>query len=414
MEPMSGPVLEEKTAMSVSADGRRWLSVGESAHPDSEHAGHMAAQRALGTATDARLILVFCPLSRDPQAVLAGVTAASGDVPLIGCSAREVIAPSGPSQESVVVVGLGGAGLEVSTGMATGVADQPREAGTAAASRIVANQTSLPHEVLLLITDGLAARQEEVLAGVYRVVGASVPLVGGSSTPDWSTKRNFQLYGDQVLTDAVVGAAIASDGPFGIGLGHGWRKVGEPMLVTRSEGRDVFTLNDQPALRAYLQRLGAPQETYTDPDAFKRFSRTRPIGIRRRSGEEVRTVNSTAGFDGGWLRAGAKVPEGGVVWVMEGEDESVVRAAGDACRDAAEALDGNPPLGFLAFDCASRASMLGAEGIRAEVEQMTEVARATASAGVVPVGGLYTAGEIARTSGINGFHNQTLVVLAVG
>jgi len=27
---------------------------------------------------------------------------------------------------------------------------------------------------------------------------------------------------------------------------------------------------------------------------------------------------------------------------------------------------------------------------------------------------LYTWGEIARTKGINGFHNQTLVVLAVG
>jgi hypothetical protein len=31
-----------------------------------------------------------------------------------------------------------------------------------------------------------------------------------------------------------------------------------------------------------------------------------------------------------------------------------------------------------------------------------------------PVAGLYTWGEIARTRGINGFHNQTLVVLAVG
>jgi hypothetical protein len=31
-----------------------------------------------------------------------------------------------------------------------------------------------------------------------------------------------------------------------------------------------------------------------------------------------------------------------------------------------------------------------------------------------PLAGLYTWGEIARTKGINGFHNQTLVVLAVG
>jgi hypothetical protein len=34
-------------------------------------------------------------------------------------------------------------------------------------------------------------------------------------------------------------------------------------------------------------------------------------------------------------------------------------------------------------------------------------------AGGAPVAGFYTYGEIARTRGISGFHNQTLVVLAV-
>jgi hypothetical protein len=34
-------------------------------------------------------------------------------------------------------------------------------------------------------------------------------------------------------------------------------------------------------------------------------------------------------------------------------------------------------------------------------------------AGEAPVAGFYTYGEIARTRGVTGFHNQTLVVLAV-
>jgi hypothetical protein len=34
-------------------------------------------------------------------------------------------------------------------------------------------------------------------------------------------------------------------------------------------------------------------------------------------------------------------------------------------------------------------------------------------AGGAPVAGFYTYGEIARTHGVSGFHNQTLVVLAV-
>ena len=39
---------------------------------------------------------------------------------------------------------------------------------------------------------------------------------------------------------------------------------------------------------------------------------------------------------------------------------------------------------------------------------------ASPDAGGAPVAGFYTYGEIAPTSGLSGFHNQTLVVLALG
>ena len=44
----------------------------------------------------------------------------------------------------------------------------------------------------------------------------------------------------------------------------------------------------------------------------------------------------------------------------------------------------------------------------------SEIDRLTASAPGTPVAGFYTYGEIARTRGLRGFHNQTLVVLSVG
>jgi len=62
---------------------------------------------------------------------------------------------------------------------------------------------------------------------------------------------------------------------------------------------------------------------------------------------------------------------------------------------------------MLAFDCWGRRNLLGADGVR------DEVARVTAKVGGAPVAGFYTYGEIARTRGINGYHHQTLVVLAV-
>jgi hypothetical protein len=36
------------------------------------------------------------------------------------------------------------------------------------------------------------------------------------------------------------------------------------------------------------------------------------------------------------------------------------------------------------------------------------------SSGQIPMAGFYTYGEICRTKGAGGFHNQTLVTLAIG
>jgi hypothetical protein len=220
--------------------------------------------------------------------------------------------------------------------------------------------------------------------------------------------RTFQFHGDEVVRDAVVGAAIASDGPFGVGVRHGWSKVGDAMIVTKSNRNEVYTLDDEPAAEAYLRRLGAPQAAYDDPGAFERFAERRPIGVRTRSGEVVRHVGSSQRLGSGWLYASGEVAEGGLIWPMEGDVGTVLQAADDACRDAVSALDGRTPLGVIAFDCETRARFLGADGRREEVVRMADNTRPA------PMAGLYTWGEIARTRGINGFHNQTLVVLAVG
>jgi len=383
----------------------RWFAVGRSAGVDPYGVGADAASAAL-TGTDAKHLVVFCGADHDPAAVLAGINATSGGVPLIGCSSAGEIGTDGPGEASVVVAAFGGTGFEAATACAAGAAADPRQAGAVAAASAAAVEDS-PHLAMILLTDGLTPDQEAILRGAYDTVGAGVPLVGGSASPGSSVRATFQLHGDQVLTDAVVTATLGSSAPLGIGVGHGWRKVGEPMIVTSSEKGRVCTLDDEPALERYLGRLGAPAEVYTDPTAFDLFTRTRPLGIRRRVGEEVRNVSSTEYLTQGWLGCSGDIAEGGLVWVMEGDERSVLDAAEDACRAAVDALEGTDPIGFLAFDCASRSGLLGESGMTEEVDRMNT------QTGGLPLAGFYTWGEIARTRGINGYHHQTLVVLAV-
>ena len=383
---------------------QRWLAVGQSGDADARTAGRHAAADALG-GPDPKLLIVFCCEAYELAELVEGVREVAGDTPMIGGSTAGEISSAGPGDAGVVVTALGGEGFDVATAAADAAGGRLREAGAEVAGCIdrIADKA---HRVLLLLTDGLAGDQAEIVRGAYRVVGAEVPLVGGCAGDDLRMAGTAQLYDGKVLRHAVVAAAIASDAPLGIGVRHGWRRVGSPMLVTRSEGNRVHLLDDAPALDVYLQRLGAPAAAWEDPQAFTLFAMTHPLGLSRRSGEEVRFV-AGADFADRSIQCIAQVPQGGLTWFMEGDDASVLEATDAACHDALAALDGQAPLGFVAFDCIARRGVLGEGGIRSEVDRIAEFA------GGAPVAGFYTYGEIARTHGISGFHNQTLVVLAV-
>jgi hypothetical protein len=384
----------------------RWFAVGQSNDRDARTAGNAAAGDAL-QGDDAQLLVVFCSHTHDLEVLLAAINRRSGDVPLIGCSTAGEIATSGPGDAGVVVTALGGAGFSASTASAQITGDDLRAAGAEVAA-CVAACPERESRVLLLLTDGLAGDQQEVVRGAYSVVGASTPLVGGCAGDDLEMRMTYQLHNDRVLTHSVVGAALASEAAMGIGVRHGWQRVGEPVLVTQSANNRVYKLDDRRALDVYFEHLNPPEDAQCDPAAFTRFALRHPLGLQRRSGEEHVRFIGEANFDDGSLGCIAEVPQGGLAWFMKGDEESVLAATDAACADALAPLGGASPLGAFAFDCIARRGILGDTGIAAEVER---VARSTGGA---PVSGFYTYGEIARTRGQSGFHNQTLVVLAVG
>jgi hypothetical protein len=59
------------------------------------------------------------------------------------------------------------------------------------------------------------------------------------------------------------------------------------------------------------------------------------------------------------------------------------------------------------FGLSRPSGVLGDRGIHIEIQRLAAIAWQA------PVAGFYTYGEIARTRGMRGFHNQTLVVLSI-
>ena len=139
------------------------------------------------------------------------------------------------------------------------------------------------------------------------------------------------------------------------------------------------------------------------------WARTHPLGLgRRRDGHQPVRCVGEADFEERSILCTAEVPAGGLTWFMNGDADSVLRSTAAACRRAVDSLDGEPPLGILAFDCIGRRGVLGDARIADEVESIR------ASAGDAPIAGLYTYGEIARVKGVNALHSQTFVAMAMG
>ena len=381
-EPVRAPIAE------------RWVAVGCAEAGDRADAAERATAAALAGAVDPRLLVVFVAGAQNLAATGRAVAAVAPGVPVVGCATPAALPGGPPRPGELVVAALGGESLSVST-TAVG-AGSLREAGAEAAA-CLGDVADRPHQALLLFVDPEGGDPQDVVRGAYSVVGAGVPLVGGGARAGAAGAAAL-LHGTDARAGGVVAAAIGSDAPLGVGVRHGMRPVGEPLLITRAEGSQVLELDGRPALDVYLERLPG---VAGGGGALLAAARELPLGVGRRAGEEqVRTVVDVD-FDTRSLSVLGELPQGGLAWPMAGDAASTAAAADAACADALAALDGAPARGLLAFQSVTRGAYCDAGAF-------------THRAAGAPVARGNTIGQIARTRGLVGFHNQAIAILAVG
>lgn len=382
-----------------------WVQVGASMLNNTSQALEQALLD-LQCPQDPKLIVALIAPNFDLTAIAGQLHATFPHTQVIGCTTSGEITPGGAVANALVLWALGGSAIEVSTGSGQGDEHGLRQAATEAA-HCLDHLEQRANTVLIVLSDGLCGDQMDVVRGAYDVAGIDVPLVGGCAGDYLAMRRTRQIHGRRVMSQAVVAAAVSSDRPLGIGVSHGWTPASEPMLVTGSRGNILSTLEDKPALDVYLDFFNPKDIVRTDPEAFADFAATHPIGIRRRDKIEMRHITGF-NLDSRELTLVAEVPQGALAFLTEGDFDSVLNAAAQSCISAVEALNGMPAAGLLLFDCVSRRAVFTEERVHEETDLIVS------SCGAIPMAGFYTYGEIARTKGAGGFHNQTLVTLAIG
>ena len=268
---------------------------------------------------------------------------------------------------AVVVTALGGPGFTVSSSVVRQRERRParvRGCGCLGDGRIDA-----PHKVLLMIVDGLTREQHELVRGAYSVLGASVPMVGGCSADNVEYVLTNQFHGTgagvERLVDSIVAVGLGSNAPIGIGIAHGWAKQGDPMVVTSSDGGEVFLIDDEPALDVYLRRIGADRSLLDDGDAVSRGRLPVPArhvasqwrGHSRRAQRATRTRVAAVPRRRPTGRAGVDDDDG--CRGARGRGRPLV-------RDGRRWPRRSSPLGVVVFDCGARKLKLGPDKLSAE------------------------------------------------
>ncbi|OIQ09911.1 FIST N domain protein [Moorella thermoacetica] len=372
------------------------VGVGFSSANDPSAAGQVASEQAVRQSGSSVITLVLTTDNYDQERVLSAVKRVIGNSRLVGACVPGVIVNARLYKRGVGICTVSGEGVEAVTHLQRNISQHSYRKGEKAGEALLEKGGETPGTVLLF-PDGFAANISGLLRGLYNVMGPSFEYIGGGSGDNLRFYRTYQFTEEGISSDAVAAAVIRGIN-FQMCLSHGWRPVGEPLMVTKAKGRKVYEIDGLPALERYSALVGA-----YDKNDFSCYSMKYPLGLPCAGGEFIIRDPLKAEEDGGILFV-TEIPENTIATLMEGDTASLLAAAEEVSKKALNTPAA--PKTFMVFDCVSR-YLLMREDFSREMEAIARSIKAE-----IPVIGMLSFGEISSISGTPLFYNKTIVAAA--
>ncbi|MGM0567634.1 MAG: FIST signal transduction protein [Elusimicrobiota bacterium] len=382
---------------------------------DSYRAGVKAAKKAMKKSgiKRANFSLVFASSSYDYKEVVRGVRDATRGAPLIGCSSSGEFTEEKVQTESVACAVMASENYKFFTGLGKGLRENELGALKQASSVFPLNVEGYPYLSGVLLADGLAGKGEASVMAALNTLGTNIKLAGGTAGDDFKFKESVVFMDDEVSSDAVSLALLASRTPVAIGVKHGHTPISPPLTITKARENTVHEINNRPAFEVWKEytrekaaEIGIDVDNMKDEEEIVYFFTRYEAGVLTGAQSDeyrIRWPGVSPNTEGS-MTFSTSVSEGMVIRVMESPRESQIESAKRAAKIALEACGSAPVAGAVIFDCACRALILKDEFSKA-VEEIKKVLN-------VPFIGFETYGEIAMEIGqLSGFHNTTTVVL---
>jgi hypothetical protein len=325
---------------------------------------------------------------------------------VVGCSTGGQIHDDDVSDDEIAVVALqfGATKVRMISELVIGAA-QSRMCGEKIGARLLADDLS----GVMVLSDGLNVNGSELVDGITKMIGDTVPLTGGLA----GDGANFQetLVGADCAPRSHLVAAVGFYGAairLGNGSAGGWDVFGPRRRITRSVGNVLFELDGQPALDLYERYLG--DEASGLPGSALLF----PLQIHEAERPDHAVVRTVLAIDreARSMTFAGDVPERWTAQLMRGNFDRLAAGAGEAARQAGAGRTATDDADAVAIlvSCIGRRLLMGQR-----VTEELEAAAAELGPRVARLG-FYSYGEIAphAASGVCELHNQTMTVTLIG
>ena len=265
-----------------------------------------------------------------------------------------------------------------------------------------------------LLAPGIDIANDAVLAGMESVLGPEVTIFGATSSDNMRGVRTMQVVDDRVSEHTAYAVGF-SDPTLTVDTQatHGFIAIGDPMVVTRSDGNRIIELDGAPAWATYTSRMSLP-ETATPADTIPigALAEALPPDLAEEYGNAhiLRVVTHTDAE--GALVYATDCGEGTQLWLTVRDEELIFSDMDRMTRQMGERAGGAVPVAVFQADCLARGRRLFNRIIKEEL--VATMQHGFSSDGAVPPWlGMYGFGEYARLGGANTFHNYTTALAAI-
>ncbi len=368
-----------------------------------------------GQDTDCDLLMIYSSMGHNFQELLDQAHEQAPSARIVGASCCGIVGREGVSEsmKDVAIMAVRGRPGEIAVAHVDGILGENSYEKSRELGRQLKTQNPAVN-MAYFMASGIDIANDRCIAGIEAELPPGTTIFGATSADNMKGVISFQFVDDRVYEHAALAVGFADPTLEVVTRAtHGFLAIGDPMLVTRSEGHRIIELNGRPAWEEYTDRLGLEASaTCGDTIPIGALAEELPEQLKQEYGSNHILRVVTKRSSDGVMFYTTDCPEGTRLWLTARDEKLIFSELNKMMQWIVEQGGGRNPVAVFHADCLARGRFLFAKVMKDELVHCMQ--HPLSDRGEVPPWlGIYGFGEFAKLGGANTYHNYTTAIYAL-